>query len=257
MKKWRHKEVNNSHGYTLGNGRIKVINQISLSPQHKFFKLIMILESTCPSPLTYRRGNRVPERLSDLSRDTQLFNCIKNWQPEESMTGPGTGGRSLNTLLFSAGPSRHWCSLPFSPPKPCLHPVPAVPTWMSLSILASDFFAPGDLYHHSALAIHTQPGPGSSIPTSSSNYDHSFPSFQLPYPHITKFVRDSQGFTSSRPTVHLPAYPSPSWGPWTTLSAAPSIFTIHIHSVFHLAESQCWGKATLHLLHPTPQPPDC
>lgn len=139
--------------------------------------------------------------------------------------------------------------------QPYLHPVSAVPTWMSLSILASDFFAPGDLYRHLALAIHIQAGPGSSIPTSSSSYDHSFPSFQLPYPHITKFVRDSQGFSSSKPTVHLPAYPAPSWGPWTTLSAAPSIS--HIRSVFRLAESQCCGKAILHLLHPTPQPPDC
>lgn len=160
-------------------------------------------------------------------------------------------------MLFSAGPSRHWCSLPLLPPKPCLYPVPEVPTWVSLCILASDFFAPGDLYHHSALAIHAQPGPGSSIPISSSSSDHSLSSFQLPSPHIIKFVRDFQGSASSKPTVHLPAYPSSSWGPWTTLSAAPSIFTIHTHSVCHLAASQGWGKAALHLLHPPPQPPDC
>lgn len=107
-------------------------------------------------------------------------------------------------LLLSAGPPR--------PPAHrliCIHPVPAVPTWMSFSIVASHFLTPNssDFYLDSALASHSQPGPGPSIPTSPSSSDHRLPSFQLPHPHTLRLLRDFF-LQAHRPPA---CTPSPSW----------------------------------------------
>ena len=164
----------------------------------------------------------------------------------------GWGGRGLSTPVTTC-----WSSQ-----APLLTAFIATPGPGSILCLqrpcghhsASDSCSPnaGGPCPHSALAVHTQQGLApQSLPPSSSS-DHSLPSFQHPCPHVIKLLRDFQSSTSSKPTGHLPAHPSPFWTPRIALSAVHSICTTHPHSVFHLAESQRCIRSILRLLHLTP-----
>lgn len=138
-------------------------------------------------------------------------------------------------------------------PKPCLHPVPAMPTWMSLSTLVSPLLAPNssDIHLHSTSAVHTEPGPGPSVllPVLTAP-----PILLAPSPHTAKLPRDFQSSTSSKPTGHLSAHPSPSPAPWSTHSAAPSIFIIRPHLCLPPGRAPPSTFSTLLRSHPVTRP---
>lgn len=87
--------------------------------------------------------------------------------------------------------------------------------------------------------------PQSRHPSSSSDHaSHPSSSVKLP--------RDFQSSTSSKPTGHLSAHPSPSWAPWSSHSAAPSIFITHPHRCLPPDRARALGQG-----HPPPSPPCC